>query len=163
MSLIARFVFLTVLLGVATTAQQPLQSADAKAGDARSSQYLGSIERVSDVQDANCGPYLAKVIQTIRSHWLHVIPADAKAPEMKSAMGAVEFSIMPDGRITGMKIVSSTGDAAMDQAASAAISASEPFAALPPEFHTPSLTLRFKFYYNPRQGSLPDESKKLGS
>jgi TonB family protein len=160
MSKVLWSVLLAMLMVAVAIAQQ--SGSNAQSGDEEGAQFQGDIERVTDVQGADCEPYLAKVLQALRSNWVPLIPPEAKAPEMKSGKGSVEFTIMPDGKVTGVKTVSSTGDTAMDQAASGAITASQPFAPLPAEFHTPSLTLRFRFYYNPKHGDATEGATKPG-
>jgi outer membrane biosynthesis protein TonB len=61
---------------------------------------------------------------------------------------------MPDGKITGMKIVDPSGIDAFDRAAWGGITASVPLHPLPREFHGPYLALRFHFYYNPAHGDI---------
>jgi hypothetical protein len=53
-----------------------------------------------------------------------------------------------------MKLVSPSGDVSLDRAAWGGITASNPFAPLPNEFHGPYLALRFRFYYNPQKGDM---------
>ncbi len=160
MSRVARLILLAMLVTGYAAAQQSSPAAGGKAGGADGPQLAGDIERVSDVQGADCGPYLAKVLETVRTNWLPLVPSEAKAPELKSGKGAVEFTIMPDGQVSGVKIISPSGDTAMDQAASEAIQKSQPFATLPSELHVPSLTLRFHFAYNPKRGDLPENTTK---
>ncbi len=73
---------------------------------------------------------------------------------MKRGRLAIEFVILPDGKIAGMKLVAPSGDVALDRAAWGGITASNPFAPLPGEFHGPYLALRFRFYYNPQKGDM---------
>jgi hypothetical protein len=48
----------------------------------------------------------------------------------------------------------SSGDVALDRAAWAGISYSNPFPPLPSEFHGPYLGLRIHFFYNPETGEM---------
>jgi len=66
----------------------------------------------------------------------------------------VDFVIMKDGSVGGMKLTSESGDVALDRAAWGGITASNPFPPLPGEFRGPYLALRFRFYYNPEHGQL---------
>jgi TonB family protein len=162
MSRIVWLVVFAVQMILMAAAQQSTQASDPKTGDDQSLQLQGNIERATEVQGADCGPYLAKVLQSIRTNWPPLVPPEAKAPELKPGKGVIEFTIMPDGRVTGVKTVSGTGDAAMDHATSEAITMSQPFAPLPPEFHVPALTLRFRFSYNPSKDTAPEDTKKPG-
>jgi TonB family protein len=102
------------------------------------------------------GPYLERVLQRVRMNWYNLIPEAARAPLMEKGKVAIEFAIMPDGKVAGMKITpgGNSGDVALDRAAWGGITASNPFAPLPAEFHGPYLALRFRFYYNPGKGDL---------
>ena len=67
---------------------------------------------------------------------------------------SIEFAILPDGKVAGMKIIAPSGDVSLDRAAWGGITASNPFSPLPNEFHGPYLALRFHFYYNPAKGDI---------
>ena len=107
------------------------------------------IEVLSDTHGADFKPYLAQVLQAVRENWYQVIPQEARPPENKRGEVSIEFSILKDGKIAGMKLTNASGDVALDRAAWGGITASVAFAPLPEEFHGPFLTRRFHFYYNP--------------
>jgi TonB family protein len=109
---------------------------------------------LSDTQGVNFGPYLSKVVDAVRRNWYTLIPEEARAPEMKRGELAIEFVILPDGKVAGMRLTSPSGDVLLDRAAWGGITASNPFAPLPTEFHGPYLALRFRFLYNPQKGDL---------
>jgi TonB family protein len=114
----------------------------------------GNLEVLSDTQGVDFGPYLSRVLQVVRMNWYNLIPEEARAPLMKRGKVSIEFAIMPDGKVAGMRIIGPSGDIALDRAAWGGISASIPFSPLPSEFHGPYLALRFHFYYNPAKGEL---------
>jgi len=114
----------------------------------------GNLEVLSDTQGVDFGPYLSRVLQAVRMNWYNIIPEEARPPLMKKGKVAIQFVILPDGKIAGMKLDSPSGDVALDRAAWGGITASVPFAPLPSEFHGPYLALRFRFYYNPGKGDL---------
>ncbi len=58
-----------------------------------------------------------------------------------------------------MKLTGQSGDVSFDRAAWGGITASNPFAPLPSEYHGPYLALRFNFYYNPNKMPSNDPSK----
>lgn len=62
---------------------------------------------------------------------------------------SLEFAILKDGTLEGMKIVSSSGDEAVDKATSEGIASSSPLAALPGDFKGQQLKLRFRLAYTP--------------
>ena len=123
-------------------------------GPGGSAQTLGPLEVLSDTQGVDFGPYLSRVLQAVKMNWYNLIPEEARAPLMKRGRLAIEFVILPDGKIAGLKLVAPSGDIALDRAAWGGITASTPFAPLPGEFHGPYLALRFRFFYNPQRGDM---------
>ena len=114
----------------------------------------GNLEVLSDTQGVDFGPYLSRVLQAVRMNWYNLIPEEARPPLLKKGKVSIEFVILKDGKVAGMKIVGPSGDVPLDRAAWGGITASVPFAPLPNEFHGPYLALRFHFYYNPGKGDL---------
>jgi TonB family protein len=150
----------SLLLTVSIVGQTP-QNGDgrAPAGNttgqpAGSVKSLGNLEVLSDTQGVDFGPYLSKVLEAVRKNWYVLIPSEARRPKMKSGKLAIEFAILPDGKVVGMRLASPSGNVALDRAAWGGITASNPFAPLPAEFTGPYLALRFRFYYNPQKGDL---------
>src|SRR5271169_1308067 len=123
-------------------------------GPGGAARTLGNLEVLSDTQGVDFGPYLNRVLDAVRRNWYTLIPEEARAPLMKRGRLAIEFVILPDGKIAGMRLVAPSGDVALDRAAWGGITASNPFAPLPREFHGPYLALRFRFYYNPQKGDM---------
>ena len=115
---------------------------------------LGNLEVLSDTQGVDLGPYLSRVLDAVRRNWYILIPEEARAPLMKKGRVSIEFAILKDGTIAGMRIMGPSGDVSLDRAAWGGITASVPFAPLPNEFHGPYLALRFHFYYNPAKGEM---------
>ena len=114
----------------------------------------GNLEVLTDTQGVDFGPYLSRVLQTVRMNWYTLIPEEARAPLLKRGKVTIEFAIKPDGSIVALRIVAPSGDTPLDRAAYGGITASNPFSPLPREFHGPYLALRFHFYYNPERGEL---------
>jgi len=94
------------------------------------------------------------VLHDVRENWYRLIPESAQAPLMKKGKVSIEFAILKDGRVTGMQYISGSGDVALDRAAYAGITASNPFPPLPNEFGGQYLALRFHFFYNPDKTDL---------
>lgn len=112
----------------------------------------GPVEVLTDTQGVDFGPYLRDaVLPTVRRNWYSVIP---ESVQQKKGKLAIEFAVTKDGKVAGMKLVSSSGDIPMDRAAWAGIAASSPFSSLPEEFKGSYLALRFHFYYNPDAADL---------
>ena len=80
--------------------------------------------------------------------WIPLLPEETEPPLMKQGETYIEFSILPDGRIDGMKLVGSTHDVAIDKAAWGSIVSEGQFPPLPKQFHGPNLTLRFHYLVN---------------
>ena len=114
----------------------------------------GNLEITTDTQGVDFGPYLSRVLDAVRRNWYTLIPEEARPPLLKKGKVSIEFVILKDGTVAGMKIVGPSGDVSLDRAAWGGITASLPFAPLPGEFHGPYLGLRFHFYYNPGKGDL---------
>jgi TonB family protein len=127
---------------------------DYGSGRGGSAQTAGQLEVLSDTQGVDFGPYLARVLQAVRMNWYNLIPEAARPPLLKRGKVSIEFAILPDGRVAGMNTISPSGDVSLDRAAWGGITASNPFAPLPKEFHGPYLALRFHFYYNPAKGDM---------
>src|SRR5271165_6704717 len=127
---------------------------DYGAGPGGSARTLGNLEVLSDTQGVDFGPYLSRVVDAVRRNWYTLIPEAARAPLLKRGKVAIEFAILPDGKVAGLKITGESGDISLDRAAWGGITASIPFAPLPSEFHGPYLALRFRFYYNPQKGDM---------
>lgn len=119
-----------------------------------SAHFLGTVEILSDTQGVDFGPYLDSAMLRVRENWYHLIPESA---EKKKGKLAIEFAITKDGHVSGMKLVESSGDVALDRPAWGSIISSDPFPALPSEFGGQYLALRFRFEYNPdKSNPAPD-------
>lgn len=115
---------------------------------------LGNLEVLSDTMGVDFGPYLQRVLHDVRENWYHVIPESARAPIMKKGKVSIVFFITKNGGVAQMQLASTSGDVALDRAAWAGITDSNPFPPLPTEFGGPYLALRFTFFYNPSANDL---------
>jgi TonB family protein len=115
---------------------------------------MGPFDILSDTQGVDFGPYLSRVLQSIKNNWYTLIPEEARAPLLKHGKVAIRFLITPNGKVAGMFIEAPSGDVPLDRAAYGGITASDPFSPLPHEFHGPYLALRITFFYNPKTGEL---------
>jgi TonB family protein len=127
------------------------QEGDFGLGTGAHGRQQGALEILSDTQGVDFGPYLQRILQDVRENWYHLIPESA---EMKKGKLAIEFAITKEGQVADMRLVASSGDAALDRPAWGSITASNPFPPLPNEFTGPYLALRFRFYYNPDKADL---------
>jgi len=127
------------------------QEGDFGLGTGAHGRQLGALDILSDTEGVDFGPYLQRILQDVKENWYHLIPESAS---MKKGKLAIEFAITKDGRVADMRLVSSSGDVALDRPAWGSITASNPFPPLPTEFTGPYLALRFRFYYNPDKTDL---------
>ena len=115
---------------------------------------MGPLEILSDTMGVDFGPYLQRVLHDVKVNWYNLIPESAKAPIMKKGKVTIEFAILKNGSVAGMRLVSTSGDVALDRGAWGGITGSNPFPPLPNEFGGQYLALRFAFYYNPDRADL---------
>lgn len=115
---------------------------------------VGPADILSDTMGVDFGPYLQRVIHTVKINWYDLIPEAARPPLLKRGKVSIEFAILKDGSVAGLRIVGPSGDISLDRAAYGGITASNPFQPLPQEFKGQYLALRFHFYYNPAKGDL---------
>ncbi|HST12878.1 MAG TPA: energy transducer TonB [Terriglobales bacterium] len=106
---------------------------------------LGQAEILSDTMGVDFEPYLRQVVHRVRENWIPLIP---EAAVMKKGWATVDFYILKDGTVTGIKPINSSGDVTLERAAYGSISLSNPFAQLPREFPGPYLQIRLRFLYN---------------
>jgi len=111
----------------------------------------GDVEILSDTQGVDFKPYLARILNDVRTNWYRMISPSAA---MEKGKLAIEFAITKDGNLSGMKLVTSSGATNMDRAAWGGVTASSPFPPLPTDFTGPYLALRFRFFYNPDAADL---------
>lgn len=109
---------------------------------------LGGIDILSDTMGVDFGPYLQRVLKTVKENWYHLAPSSAKAPQMMQGVVLIEFAILKKGKVAGMKLAGRTEDTPMNAAAWHAIADSR-FPPLSAEFPGQYLALRFHFVYNP--------------
>jgi|SRR5579863_3315095 len=123
-------------------------------GQGKQGRALGALDVLSDTMGVDFGPYLQRVLHDVKLNWYNLIPESARAPIMKKGKVSIEFAILKDGSVAGMKLVAGSGDVALDRGAWGGITASNPFPPLPNEFGGQYLALRFHFYYNPDRSDL---------
>jgi TonB family protein len=92
-------------------------------------------------EEPDFGPYVAELQRRIRRNW-------APPVEDRSKRVVVLFRIARDGRLLNPQIQQSSGSPPADQAALAAVRASAPFKALPPNFHGNDIAVQFVFDYD---------------
>jgi TonB C terminal len=108
----------------------------------------GGVEVLSDTMGVNFDPYLKRIVQIVDENWHTLLPESVFPPIRKSGIVAIEFAILKDGTVAGMKIVSPAGDPPLERACYGSITTSVPFPPLPSEFPGQYLQLRFIYCYN---------------
>lgn len=105
-----------------------------------------SLELQSDPMGVDFKPYLTQVITAVRRNWFAVWPESARLGQRGRTV--LLFSVDRSGSVPKLVIDTPSGAQALDRAAVAAISASNPFPPLPAQFKGDVIRLRLVFYYN---------------
>lgn len=105
-----------------------------------------NLQLLSDPKGFDFKPYLIQVLTAVRSNWLAVIPESARLGRKGRVL--VQFIIDKRGGIPKLVIAESSGAAALDRAAVAGISASNPLPPLPAGFTGNEIRLQLAFAYN---------------
>ncbi len=106
------------------------------------------VQILTNTEGVDFSSYLQRIIQEVRINWYAVMPEEAYLG--RKGRSVIIFKIERNGNVPGLQLVSPSGTVSFDHAALAAISASNPFPPLPSQFHGPSITLQFSFFYNIR-------------
>ncbi len=95
---------------------------------------------IDAMEEPDFGPYIAELQRRIRRNW-------APPVEDRSKRVVALFKISRDGRLLSLRIQQSSGSPPADQAAMAAVRASAPFRALPPNYRGNDIDVQFIFDY----------------
>lgn len=104
------------------------------------------LELLSDPKGVDFRPYLIQVLASVRRNWLAIIPESARFGRRGRVQ--VQFIVARNGGVPKLVISMPSGADALDRAAVASISASNPFPPLPAEFKGPEVRLQLSFSYN---------------
>jgi hypothetical protein len=109
----------------------------------------GGVQVLSDTQGVDFSNWLERWHYVTQRTWDPLIPDEVNPPLNKSGVVAVQFKVLPNGRIMdgSMQLVGRSGDSALDRAAWGALTGSS-YPSLPKDFHGPYLELRAYFLYN---------------
>src|SRR3954468_8920732 len=122
--------------------------------DLQSNAARGDLELLSDTLGVDFAPYMKRISIPIKVNWDNAMPESVNPPLRKSGLVILDFIVSRAGKVTALRVVHSSGDLALDRAALAAISASNPLPQLPPDFRADSFSFRVRFYYNPDRAQL---------
>ncbi len=107
------------------------------------------LELLSDSRGVDFHSYLTQILAAVKRNWQAVIPESARRGERRGRV-TVRFSVSRDGKVTNVQITVPSGTEALDLAAIAGISATNPFPPLPAEYNGLPIRLQFVFLYNMR-------------
>ena len=105
-----------------------------------------NLELKSDPMGVDFRPYLLQVLAAVRRNWFAVYPEAARLGQRGQV--SLQFAIAKQGSVTKVVFSTESGAKALDQAAVAAISASNPLPPLPTEFRGDRVVLQMTFQYN---------------
>lgn len=105
-----------------------------------------NLELRSDPMGVDFRPYLSQVLASVRRNWFAVYPEAARLGQRGQV--TLEFAIIKEGKVTKIVFSGQSGAKALDQAAVAAISASNPLPPLPTQFKGDRIVLAMTFMYN---------------
>jgi TonB family protein len=91
-------------------------------------------------------PYLIQVLAAVRRNWFAVYPEAARLGQRGQVV--LQFAIGKKGELNKVVFSTESGAKALDQAAVAAISASNPLPPLPTDFKGDRVVLQLTFAYN---------------
>jgi len=100
----------------------------------------------SDPMGVDFKPYIAQVLAEVRRNWVAVYPESAKLGTRGQVK--LDFAIAKNGTVTKVVYSWYSGSNALDHAAVAAISASNPLPPLPADYRGERIVLSFTFSYN---------------
>lgn len=131
---------------VAQTPGAPSESAENPCG---LPQLASIVSRITDPdRTVLMNDYLPGMVRQTRMQWYPLVPLRARPPENKKGCTLIEFTLHADGKISDMKMATSSGDVARDHAAWAAITSAAPFSLFPASVKEQKIVLRFAFLYN---------------
>ncbi len=102
-----------VVVGHAT-GEKMKEQREAQASSAPSNQAFSPIEVLTDTMGVDFRPYLDPLMKTVRQHWYELIPESASTKHGKVVL---EFAVLKDGSVAGLKVVGSSGEIALDRPA----------------------------------------------
>jgi TonB family protein len=139
----------------AATHGQGGQGGDLGVGTPAHGRAYGNLEITTDTLGVDFFPYLERVRLEVYRHWIEVLPESVFPPIRKKGKLTIEFYILENGSVSGMRVVATSEDTALDRAAWGGITGSNPFPPLPPEFlkaggHNIGLLYTFFYNYDPK-------------
>ena len=136
--------------GQGSTTFPALEPAPSLPDSMRASQVTGTIkilpELLSDPLGVDFKPYVIQVLYLVKRNWLAIYPESAHLG--RKGVVTLQFIVDRNGQVPKLVIASTSGTDALDRAAVAGVSASQPLPHFPPEFQGKEIRLQFSFKYN---------------
>jgi TonB family protein len=107
---------------------------------------LSNFQLKSDPMGVDFQPYLQQVLAAVKLNWSAVYPQSARLG--LRGLVTLEFAILKNGTVQKIVFDGQSGAKALDQAAVAAISASDPLPSLPKDFRGDRIVLQMTSMYN---------------
>jgi len=104
------------------------------------------LELVSDPAGVDFRPYLTEILAIVRRNWTAVMPESVRMGLRGKV--ALQLAIVRSGDVAHLVYAEKSGARALDEAAVAGVSASNPLPSLPPEFKGDRIVVQFNFVYN---------------
>src|SRR6266571_7452968 len=103
---------------------------------------------LSDTHGYNFEKYLGQLTQEVRTKWYSGMPDSARQGQKGRVV--LIFTVLRDGRIQDLRIVSGSGTESLDRAAATAVQSASPFPQLPADFTDNRIVVQFAFLNNQR-------------
>ncbi len=103
-------------------------------------------ELLSDPLGVDFKPYIIQVLYLVKRNWLAVYPESANLG--RRGVVTLQFIVDRNGQVLKLVVASTSGAYALDRAAVAGVSASQPLPPFPPSFQGKEVRLQFSFKYN---------------
>lgn len=145
--------FTIMILAISIAQEPPSPATSAAPNSPAKPAWNKNVEILSDTKGYDFKPYISKLVKTVQKNWYGLVPEEARPPQLMSGETTIEFAILRDGKVAGMRIVHGSGSVPLDRAAWGGLTSSNPFEPLPLEFTGPYLALRIHFLYNPNKTS----------
>jgi TonB family protein len=104
------------------------------------------LELMSDPMGVDFRAYLIQILAVVRRNWMAVMPESVHMGLRGKV--ALQLAIVRDGTVAKLVPAERSGSRALDEAAIAGVSASNPLPPLPPEFKGERIVVQFNFVYN---------------
>ncbi|HST10982.1 MAG TPA: energy transducer TonB [Terriglobales bacterium] len=132
----------------AQESDQPLDTSTSPDSSTQRVPNISGFEVLTKATPRELRNYPFRILAAVRNKWFPQLRELEKSAALKTGATVIEFEINRDGSLGDMRTIDSTGDAALDAAASQAISKAAPFPALPETFPGQKLRLRYHLGYD---------------